>query len=415
MNLAPTSHHPLGPSTWPAISECADFESIPDVDLEEIDGEEAEEDNTPRGRGIVKHKAVAMLLGGDLAMRQGALEGLSESERGEVQWVAEKAVQIAEQNGYTQSDMILEQRVTMLKPDSFEPLYFGTGDGEVGPIDMDWKFGLQRNYFPQLVGYALPKMEARNEKRRIGYLIYGRLKRVERYVLDRRTVETVDYGLLARRLAPDRKPTPCSYCGFCAKAATCSALSATPVALTERREDWVTKLPSPHVSQLRDPTWLGAAMFIKRRYLDTWTKAVDFACASLAAQGITPAGFNIQHQKGRTSIADMQKAFAVLEPIVGPAVLWDVMGAALGTLAKAYAADAGIPETRAKAAITGALEAAGLLSYGEPIIKLVADKNAEAIIRTALDQHRFVQLPEKSVDLDRESSEGADASTEARD
>lgn len=395
----PTDHHPDGPSKWPAFFECADFESEPDVDLEDVD-EEAE-DNSARGRGRAKHLAVAHLLAGDLTQRQRALNGLSDREADEVRWVVEKAIQIIESNGYSAADLKVEQRVTYMKPESFDPLYFGTGDGECGPLDFDWKFGFERNYFPQLVGCALPKMEQWGEQRRFGYIVYGRLRRVERYVLDRRTVETVAFGLLARRNSAHRKPTPCSYCGMCAKKLTCPAFVATPAALVERREDWALKLPTPHVSQLHDPAWLGAARYIWKRYLEPWGKAVEFGSSGLAHNGITPVGFNKRPEKGRVSISDARRAFQALEELLGADALWGAMSTTMTALVEAYQATAGVSEAKARAIIEAKLAEAKVLSFGEPTFKLIADKNAEELIRAAIGNPSLqpaASLPEKSSD-----------------
>jgi hypothetical protein len=395
MNYSPSDHHPLGPSNFPAWSQCADYEPTPD-DPEDMDVE----DDSPRGRGTVKHKAVAMLLAGDLAMRQRALEGLSEREIEEVQFVVRRAIEIVESHGYSASDLKVEQRVTMMKPDSFEPLYFGTCDGEAGPLDFDWKFGLDRHYFSQLAGYSLPKMEARGEQRRHAYVIYGRLKRHEHYVITRDTAESVVYGTLSRRLSEHRKPTPCEYCGFCAKRAVCSALVSTPVNLVARREDWALKLPSPHVSQLRDPAWLGAARFVWKMYLEPWGKAVEFASSSIAAAGMAPVGFKRRVDKGWTTVSDVRKAFAALKDVL------------IGTIAKAYAANAGISEEKAKTIIVTKLADAKALQVGEPSVKLVREKNAEELIRAALIRP-VPALPEKGVDpkkaydTDRSAPDGA--------
>lgn len=380
--FAPTAHHPDGPSTFPMRAECIDFEAPP-IDLEDIDGEE--EDMSAKGRGTVKHHAVAMLLGGDLAERQKALAELSDREREEVQFVVQRVTEIIEGHGYSVADIRVEQRVTLVDG-NFAVLYFGTCDGEVGPLDFDWKFGEMRNYFAQLAGYALPKMEARGEARRYGYIIYGRqgLRRHERYVITRETAQTVVYGLLARRADPNRKPTPCQYCGWCAKAATCPAVVATPVALVERREDWAMKLPSPHVSQLSDPVWLGAARYVWKRYLEPWGNAVEFASGALAAQGVTPLGFRSAAWPGRTTVTDRAKALDLLQPIVGADLVWDAMDITLGGLHKAYAKKEGISEDKAKALINGKLREAGLLSVGDPSKRLLAEKDAEATIRAAI-------------------------------
>lgn len=395
--LAPSEHHPLGPSTWPARMECIAFDPMPDVDLEDVDGSEEDapievEDRSARGRGVAMHKACAMLLVGDLEMRQKALEGLSEREVGQVQWAVAKAIEIVESHGYAQSDIRVEQRVTLYNADSFEPLYFGTCDVECGPLDFDFKFAEPRNYFAQLVGYALPKMEDRGENRRYGHILNGRYRRVEKYVLDRQTVQSIGYGFLARVTAKERKPTACSYCGFCRHKLTCSAIAPVAVSLVERREDWRLKLPTPHVSQMHDPAWLGAARFVWLNFLKKWGSAVEFASSSLPA-GVAPAGYRLRPEKGRQSIANVQKAVAVLEPIVGAEAIWDSMDLPIGTLAKAYAGSAGISEEKAKTAIVSALADARLLAVGLPSTKLIAEKNAEELIRAALDLRRDEERP----------------------
>lgn len=388
--FTPTAHHEFGPSVWPAASECIAFEPMPDDDPDEldVDAEDTEidlMDGSAKARGRVKHRACAMLLAGNQEQRQAALNDLTERERNAVQWAVTRTLQIVEEHGYSPSNLRVEQRVTMFKPDgSFEPLYFGTFDAEAGPLDFDWKFGQARNYFPQLVGYALPKLEQRGDARRLGFVVYGALRRVEGYVLDRQTVDTVAYALLARRAAPVRKPTPCQYCGWCRLRATCPALVAEPVQLVARREDWSMKLPSPHVSQLHDPAWIGAARFVWKRYLEPWGNAIEFTSSAMAHNGIVAAGFKKRPERGRTTVSDTRKAFAALRELVGEDVLWAAMDTSITALARAYKAAAGISEEKAKALIIAELARAGALSVGDPTFKLFAEPNAEELIRAAL-------------------------------
>ena len=367
------------------LSECIDFESPP-IDPEDLEVEDEEQaaDDSPKARGTAKHTAVATILKGTQEERQKALAGLTDREREDVQWVVRKVIEIVEANGYSTADLRVEQRVTMLKPDSFEVEYFGTYDGEVGPIDLDWKFGEERNYFTQLVGYARPKLELSGEPRRFGYLIYGRLRRVTRHVLERKTVQMIADSLLARRQSPDRKPTICQYCGWCAKKATCSALTATSLALVERRDDWTLKLPSPHVSQLGDPVWMGAARYVWLRYLKSWGEGIGFASSNMAAAGIAPTGFSIRTEKGRTGISDTRAAFEALQDVVPVDILWRATHITLGALTDGYAEYAGTSKDKAREIILGKLAKANLLEVGDPVVKLVAVKNAEALIRAAI-------------------------------
>lgn len=404
--FAPTAHHPNGPSNFPMWAECIAFERIPDKDPEDMDADETEEAGaSAAGRGTAEHKAVAMLFSGDLTTRQRALDGLSEKETADVQWVAEKAHAILAENGYAPEDMKVEQRVTLIDW-NFQPIYFGTGDGEAGPLDFDWKFGLARNYFTQHAGYSLPKLEQRGDARRMAFTVYGRLRRVERHVITLDTAQTVVYGLLARRAAKVRRPTPCQYCGWCQLRATCPALVSEPVALVQRREDWSLKLPSPHVSQLHDPAWVGAARWIWKTYLEKWGDAVEFASQNLAERGIKVAGYEAKPWKGRTTVPDVEKAFLALSAVVPASALWEALTLQIGPLAKAYAGAAGIAEAKAKGRIESILSEAGLLSVAPSTTRLVAEKHAEENIRAALaDVFKPADAcPESVIDLHGKST-----------
>ncbi len=400
--LQPAAHHPLGPSNFPMWAECAAYDSMPDVDEEDI----GIEDDTPKGRGRVKHHAAAMLLAGDLDMRQRALDGLSDAERAEVQFCVERVLAIVEEHGYTREDIRVEQRVTMFEGDGFKTLYFGTGDAEAGPLAFDFKFGEARNYFPQMAGYDLPRMIAREEKRRLDFVIYGRLKRVERYVIDRQTAEVVVYGILTRRTV--RKPTPCQYCGWCANRATCSALVAAPIELANARHDWTLKLPTPHVSQIHDPVWMGAARLLWKKYIEPWGKAVDFASSSMAGFGnVVPLGYKKIPVAGSAEITDTKKALELLAREIPEEALWPTVSITFGALVKAVQESRSMSEDKAKAFLLTILTEAKLVKFSDARFMLRALPGAEETIRAALARPALssvVDLPEKGNDLGASSA-----------
>ena len=390
-------------------AECIDYEP-PAEDPEDLDAagdDDDDGDETPdpsaKARGTVKHHALAMVLTGNLEMKQRAFDGLSDRERDEVQFVAGRWLDVVQEHGYSPEDIRVEQRVTLVDG-NFQTLYFGTCDGEAGPLDLEAKFGEARNYFPQLAGYALPKMEGRGESKRIAYVIYGRSRRHERHVITKETAQTVVYGLLARRASSHRKATPCQYCGWCAKSATCSAFVSEPVGLVNRREDWSLKLPSPHVTQLNDPAWIGAARFVWKRFLQPWGKAVEFQSSMMATGGLTPLGFRRQAWPGRKTITNARKAFEVFKADVGEDAAWEALGS-FSSAVKVYQATLGISEAKAKGMLENKLRSADALEVGEATYRLIADKNAEAISRAGLSLDRpavalsVVDIPEKRSDL----------------
>jgi hypothetical protein len=386
-NIAPSNHHECGPSQWPAFGECSDFEG--ERDLEDLDVESLMEladrpkivDKTTKGRGQACHGALAKALRG----LPDAFEGLSESEATQVRWTAEEMISFAASVGYSPDEFIIEERVTMFRGDSFEVLYFGTTDVRFGPFVLDAKFGDERNYVPQLAGYCLPIMEDQGYTSMYAACFYGRLKRVRHYKLTRETVETIAYAILRRRLPENRRPTLCSYCGWCAKKATCSAVTGVVDTVLAKRADWAINLPTMRVSQAGvDPVTVGAMKWIWKAFLEDWGKGVDFTASTMAAGGIVPLGFKLQPEKGRLEVDDGPAALTALKAAgVGQEHLLACLSHSQTSLVKAYQAQFDCSEKTAKEKVEEILVAAGCARRGEASFKLIRKKDAEDEIRAA--------------------------------
>jgi CRISPR/Cas system-associated exonuclease Cas4 (RecB family) len=387
-NLAPQhKHHPLSPSKWPAIAECADFENEEDIDdvetanMEEETGAEADD---AKVLGQILHKALAKAL----TRQPDPFSGLTPRQEDEVRWTAETVISICEEYGYSADDIQVEQRVAFVGPD-FKEVYFGTGDVFCGPLVFDYKSGDERNYVVQLMGYALPRMEAIEYPRMYGFLLYGRFRRVRRYTLDRATVETVAYGILNKRQNPNRRPTVCSYCGFCMKAknASCSALNGVVETIAAKRDDWMIKLPHASIRQAAgDPVIAGALRFIAKRYAEKWIDGVEYLTKGMAENGMKPLGWRIQRdKKGRASFKSGKAVVdALAKAGVQPEFISEAATFAMGKLTTAWISQYGGTEEAAEAKLTEILTVAGAMTRGEPTMKLVAEKGAEEMIAAAL-------------------------------
>lgn len=388
--MTPQAHHALGPSQHPMFAACADYEGIrddpEDIELEELAAEAGVTDDSAKGRGTACHVALAKVL----TRRSDPFAGLSDREVGQVRWVAEKVVDIAAAAGYGPEEIKVEQRVTHLKPD-FTVQYFGTLDIEFGPFILDAKFGEERDYFPQLAGYALPVQERDESHRIFAKIVYGRLKRVSSYVIDYTTAESVVHGILARRADPNRQPTLNQYCGWCAKRLTCPAINGTVGLLVDRREDWPVKLPTFHVSQSNDPVVLGALRYLWKAYIEPWGKGVEFTTSQLAANGITPLGFRIQSERGRAGYtSNVGVANAMLAAGVSAEQLAEVASFSLAGLVQAYQAQFGGTETSASESVERILTKAGVMARGAKSIKLIREKNALRQISAALNRPKVL-------------------------
>ena len=394
--LAPTAHHPEGPSNFTAWSICACFDGEHDADdldvaaiAKEVEGDEPEPEEqeekevevSPAARGQAQHKSLAGFITGALD----PFAGLADWERKQVEWVAEEVIQHAAAHGYGRNEIVVEQRVSLVGP-GFQVEYFGTLDVRYGPFVCDAKFGFQRNYFPQLAGYGLAVMEADDVNRLFLRTIYGRFRRAEQYVLTKETAETVVYGILRRRRSLDRRPVLCEFCGWCKHKLTCAAINGVTSSLVNKREDWPELLPTAHTSRAaNDPLTLGAMRFMWKYYIEPWGKSVEYATSTMAEGGVDVLGFDRKPQKGKAKIGDTVDAFKALR--AAGMTVEDIIGAAKVTasrLAAAYHARLGGTKANAEREVERLLTESGALTRGDPTFRLMRSKTAEDDIRAAI-------------------------------
>lgn len=373
----PTDHHPLSPSKFPAWSECPAFDGQQDDHRAEIEA------NSDRARGTAKHAALAgMFLG-----QPHPFAGLSAEEIEDVKWTAEAIITGANAAGYHVSDFRVEQRLTLIDPNGFEPLYFGTADVEYGPYIEDAKFGEIKNYFPQMAGYALAKMERDGLDTVFARIRYGWRRKTVEHTITRQTAERVVYGILRKRLNPKRRPVACEYCGICQHAATCTAINTeVDENILAQRSDWNVRLPTASLREAgADPVLMGAMRWLWKTYIEPWGEAVERQTNFMASFGNVPLGFKKQDEKGRFSITAPKEAVEIL---AGAGVPRDLILAqatfTMSGLVKAYREAHSVSEEKAQGLIEKLLTERGAAARGEGSFKLLRQKTAEDDIRAAL-------------------------------
>lgn len=418
---APLDHHPLGPSNWPMWAVCPRYDGQHDdidaAEAEILDAEtgepEKKEEATPdkkdaKGRGQLCHAALASIFTDDQATQDAAFAPLTQREEEQVRWVAEQCINIATLHGYQRHEIKVEQRLTMPKGDSFEDLYFGTGDIVIGPsIVCDAKFGDMRDYFPQMVGYLLALMERHGATKGHAYVLFGRSKRTVHYNATRETCETVGYAILRKRMDPNTPPTLCAYCGWCRHRATCSAVVGQVGAVVDRREDWTLKLPSLHVSKLgNDPVMAGVARWIWAAYLKPWGEGVEFITKGMVERGVVPLGFQKQAGRGKGKVGDVMAAIRAVEALGVPReTILEHMEPSVSALGRAYAAVHGCAEETGAKKVKAAL--GDIYREGEAYPKLVRAKDGEQTLRLALAT--YVQTLPGDLTQGEEKPTGKDA------
>lgn len=251
-------HHPLSPSKFPAWLECPCYDGMAD------DGD----DKSDANMGRLQHEAQAKMLSGDSF---GWRDGLTLQQQDNVEWCVKANVRIAQQHGHLPDAIRVEQKLSLLD-DDFNEVYFGTGDVEIGrDVMTDSKFGLERDYFAQFCGYALAKMQKDSVDRIMFCAIYGQIRKIKPMVIARDVAQSVVETVLAKRNNPDRRPSPCQWCGLCANKLSCSAfLNRGAIALSGAPKS----LSIDVLSGLPEPLRIGAMRFILDEYVKPWTDAI---------------------------------------------------------------------------------------------------------------------------------------------
>jgi hypothetical protein len=375
-------HHPEGPSLHPAFSECADFTAqaeIDDLEAGEAADEEAEDAKDAKARGTAQHAALALYIEGSPHWDA----GLTRYERANVEWVARKAIDVAEVHGFSRSDMRCEQRVNVFGPD-LELQCFGTLDIEFGPFTLDAKFGLERNYFPQGSAYCLGRFQRDGTTRGYFGTIYGMLRRYVQQAVTIETAQTVTWGILSRRHADLRKPTPCSYCGWCSKRATCSAFTAPTLELMQAAPDWRAMMAAVEAAPL--DVRLGFKRLIAKEYLQPYIDRITEECQ--LAPDVVPLGFRKGQRAGRATISDQAKAIAAMKDAgVRDSDLVAVSGFTTAEFTAAF--QFRFPKCSdedARKEVIQILTKAEAYNPGKPSSQLTKLKGAEQMIRSAINQ-----------------------------
>jgi CRISPR/Cas system-associated exonuclease Cas4 (RecB family) len=118
-----------------------------------------------------------------------------------------------------------EMQLTLMR--DFEPVTFGTADfaglDKLGRLTViDYKSGQQRDYYYQLVTYALAAMQKYGEDECRVVALYGKTETVHEFSIIREDAEAAVFGLIDR-LAKGGEPRLCDYCGWCEHNGTCDA------------------------------------------------------------------------------------------------------------------------------------------------------------------------------------------------
>ena len=192
----------LRPSNLPKLAVCPCYESNP------VAGPAAE-------RGTLLDSAFrAELLATD--DRRQLADKLTSDENAAVSWAVSMV------RAMTGRERVLAReddcRLRMLE-------LTGTADAIVPSrlMHFDLKTGVRRNYREQMAAYALGLMSAQFASSWTCHLLFCDLREIETIRFTYDEAHAVVDEVVKRFNDPGKKPEPCEYCGWCAKADTCEA------------------------------------------------------------------------------------------------------------------------------------------------------------------------------------------------
>lgn len=272
----------IRPSSLPMLQECPKFEGA---------GSEFADAGTKR------HEAIAAFLSGN----EDAFLEFDDEDREHLLWAADYVKLKAP---LLDAPLELEQKRAAVLPTG-QPIQ-GTPDMICGDqlFDLKWR---PRDYMAQMAAYAYMVLAEGKTPEVTAHIMYAQTETVRRFTFDTDRAWAVIKPILDTAAAPFAVPVPCSYCGWCAKKLTCTALIQQVNIATKSNPEW--DLPQWHSSQMTTAEEIGQALKIARTLAD-WCESVEYHAKELAIkQGIVATGFKLTSRKGNRFITDVKEAF----------------------------------------------------------------------------------------------------------
>jgi hypothetical protein len=282
-------HATLSPSSLPALDKCPQFKSGPV-------GEAAEE-------GTRQHQQLSMLY-----------DGLDPESNGTPptlwawQWVQDNM------NGHTLKN---EYRLSLLR--DFEEVTFGTADfigyDNLGRLTaIDYKSGQQRDYYYQLVTYALAAMQKYGDRECRIVTLYGKTETAHNFVIQMEDAENAVFGLLDR-LAAGGPSRLCDYCSWCENNGSCDATAPAITAVATAYPDEpldIKDIETWHASEITDPVQM-AKVYEVACAVEKWADSAKHHIKQKAIEGVDIPGYRLRAGAKKRTIDEgmIQQAFEV--------------------------------------------------------------------------------------------------------
>lgn len=344
----------IRPSSLPMLAQCSAFESS--------GGEFA-------ALGSQRHAALRAHFGGDDAL----LDALDEESQAGIRWAAEYIRCHAPMADHA---IAWETQRSFVAPDFSD--ISGTPDATCGDhlFDLKWR---RRDYDAQMAAYALMLLEARPGATITAHLLFGEPQHAQRLTFDRASAERIVGSILDACREP--KPSPCDYCGWCAKRLSCPALVEPAKRIAHGYTDGSLNILAWHPHVMESAEEIDTALTIAR-VVTKWCESVEHhAKEAVLKRGLALPNYELKERSGRQFVADVKRAYELLKlPADDFLRACDVRLNTSKTTEKIgldslVAAAEGLKQAPAKREVERRL--ADVIQRGKPTVALVAKREQE--------------------------------------
>lgn len=264
------------------LKECPSFESGPETEQMRA--------GTDRDQALNDY-----LQGND-----GAFNLLDEDDQEAVIWAAEQIKMIAPMADH---QLEFQKKLTWTGSDFDERS--GTPDFVCGPVIIDLK-SRPRNYEPQLADYATALFQRGYSKVTVIALFAVTKSTWKSVYSSQEEADAVTGPILDRANQDKPEANPCAYCGWCAKSATCSALTGPIKTIAAGYGDGDVNITKWPPSEMETPEQIGLALTIARKIVKPWCESVEYHAKEAAIKkGWAIPGFELSTRQGRKAINDV--------------------------------------------------------------------------------------------------------------
>ena len=190
-------------SSLPKLEQCACYES-------------AGGNSPAAARGTAMDEAFRLALAGDTSKFR-VLESIEDKEA--VQWAVNQVRLIAGEENVISDESALKVQTPGLE-------HIGTEDSRIPSkcVSLDLKSGIRRDYYSQMAAYAYGNMERDFAPEWTCHLLFCDQKQVVTHTFTYNQAALIVENILAAVADPEKKPTPCEYCGWCKNKEECLPL-----------------------------------------------------------------------------------------------------------------------------------------------------------------------------------------------